>query len=237
MSGGGTVVLDVIGAGFGRTGTNSLQLALEQLGFGPCYHMLEVIRGADAQDRWEPALADGPTDWADVFRDYRSTVDWPGCAFWRELVTAFPAAKVVLTVRDPHSWYASAKRTIFADGDQLDDPELPAPEDLSPETLEFLQFMMGGLLPRVLSDGRGGRLDELDEEPAIAAFERHNQAVRDAVPADRLLEYRVGQGWQPLCDFLEVPVPAGDFPHANDSGSFRKTFAEALRQRPNLTRA
>jgi hypothetical protein len=140
----------------------------------------------------------------------------------------------VLTVRDPHSWYASARKTIFARPDEAGAPVLPDPSTLSADTLRFVDFMLNGLLPRALADGEGGRLDEVGEDRAVAAFEAHNRAVQAAVPADRLLVYRVGQGWEPLCAFLGVDVPAGEFPHANDSGSFQQTFTDAFNQRPNL---
>ncbi|MBC3840330.1 sulfotransferase family protein [Streptacidiphilus sp. 4-A2] len=229
-------MLKVIGAGFGRTGTNSLQIALEQLGLGPCYHMLEIIRHADHLPRWQRALDAAQPDWEDVFTGYRSSVDWPGCAFWRELVETFPEAKVVLTVRDPEEWYASVKRTIFASGGEDDAPALP-PGGLSPEAMEFAGFMGGRLLPRIMDDGRGGRLDEAGKEQAIEAFLRHNEEVRRVVPADRLLEYQVGEGWEPLCDFLGVPVPQGSFPHVNDSASFRDTFQSAFAARLGLVPA
>ncbi|GAB3896551.1 sulfotransferase family protein [Kibdelosporangium lantanae] len=221
-------MLEVIGAGFGRTGTNSLQLALERLGFGPCYHMLEVIRRQDSYERWDHALAADPVSWDRVLTGFKSTVDWPGCAFWRQLVDAFPTAKVVLTVRDPHDWYASAKRTIFASDEDGDGPNLP---ELDESTMRLMGLMMERLLPTMLSDGRGGRLDEMTEQDAVEAFARHNDEVQKAVPADRLLVYTVDQGWGPLCDFLGVPVPDEPFPHVNDSATFRRTFENAIAER------
>ncbi|WP_405738307.1 sulfotransferase family protein [Streptomyces sp. NBC_01525] len=227
-------MLNVIGVGFGRTGTNSLQLALEKLGFGPCYHMLEVIRHADHLPRWRHALSADKVEWDRVFDGYKSSVDWPGCAFWRELVETFPEAKVVLTVRDPESWYASVKKTIFATGEDTEGPTLP-PNGLSPEAMEFAGFMGNELLPRIMDDGQGGRLDQADEERAIETFLRHNEEVQRVVPADRLLVHRVTEGWGPLCEFLDVPVPAEAFPHVNDSGTFRRTFEGAFAERMGLS--
>src|SRR5262249_50088324 len=105
--------LSVIGAGFGRTGTLSLKLALERLGFGPCHHMIELIDNPEQLDRWSRAVEDGDADWDEVYRGYRATVDWPGVAFWRRLVAYYPAARVILTVRSPKSWYESAHESIY----------------------------------------------------------------------------------------------------------------------------
>src|SRR5215212_7838314 len=111
---GETMSLEVIGAGFGRTGTMSLKVALEQLGYGPCYHMVELFEHPDHVERWEAAVrGEEPVDWEEVFAGYRATVDWPGAAFYKELSERYPEAKVILTVRDPDRWYESARNTIF----------------------------------------------------------------------------------------------------------------------------
>ena len=104
--------LDVIGPGFGRTGTNSLKLALEHLGFGPCHHMFEVRDKPEQLPHWEAAANGEEMNWHAVFDGYRSQVDWPGARFWRELVRFYPDAKVVLTVRDPDEWFDSVQATI-----------------------------------------------------------------------------------------------------------------------------
>lgn len=208
-------MLQLIGAGFGRTGTASMKAALEHIGYGPTYHMLEIIAQPRRAAAWT-RVVDGETpDWAGLFDGYRSTVDWPGAAYWRELAAAFPEAKVLLTVRDPERWYDSVHHTIYqfarsAPGFDLTDDEMLA--DFKPT------------IDRMLWHGTfGGRFE--DKDHAIRVFEEHNAAVREAVPADRLLEYRAGDGWEPLCDFLGVDVPAEDFPHVNDTGSIRDLVA------------
>lgn len=216
-------MLKIIGAGFGRTGTLSLKTALETLGFGPCYHMVEVIENHERIDDWAVALEGNP-DWDRTFAGYQATVDWPGCTYWRELAEHYPEAKVLLSVRDPQKWYDSVNNTIYYVSQLAMDPE-----NMPPAMKERFHE-----LPR---DGRrqivneliwvntfGGRFE--DRDYAISVFEKHNQAVRDAIGADRLLEYQVGQGWQPLCDFLGVPVPAADFPRVNDGASFREAVLE-----------
>ncbi|MEV5708621.1 sulfotransferase family protein [Actinoallomurus sp. NPDC052274] len=205
-------MLEVIGAGFGRTGTLSLKLALERLGFGPCHHMTVLIDDPEQIDRWTRVLEDGDPDWDEVYRGYRATTDWPGVAFWRQLLEHYPEARVILTVRDPRSWYESARESIFrATAIHPADP-------LGARRRRFVQ--------RLVWEGDfGGRFE--DPEHAMAVFTEHNDAVRREVPADRLLEFRVKQGWGPLCDFLGVPVPDEAFPCTND----RQEFAERVAQR------
>ena len=106
--------MKVIGAGFGRTGTLSLKFALERLGFAPCYHMFEVVGRPERQQAWLDLAVGGERDWPGVFEGYQAAVDWPASAFWRELVDFYPAAKVVLTHRDPDRWYESVERTLYA---------------------------------------------------------------------------------------------------------------------------
>lgn len=198
------MTLKVIGAGLGRTGTLSLKLALEQLGFGPCYHMLEVLQDPEAPDRWSEA-ADGRPDWETIFRGYNATVDWPGASFWAELAQAYPAAKVILTVRDPDAWFRSTQATIFA-----------APP---PDGEAAFGRMFHKVIGRLFEDGLDDGLHDRDH--AIAVYERHNAQVRARVPADRLLVYEVAQGWEPLCAFLGVPVPPTPMPQVNSTEEFQ----------------
>lgn len=210
--------MKVIGVGFGRTGTTSLKIALERLGFGPCYHMTDIIERPELIDDWLPAAEGLPLDWDRVFAGYRSTVDWPGAAYWRELVEVYPDAKVILTVRDPQRWYDSAATTIFKPLLQLADDGL----GIRMATLASPWLAsLGRVLRAVLVDGTfDGRITDRDH--AIGVFEQHIEDVTAVLPADRLLVYEVAQGWGPLCDFLDVPVPDEPFPHANDAEAFRR---------------
>ena len=106
--------LKVIGAGFGRTGTKSLQLALEELGFGKCYHMEELFRNPEGVVHWESAYQEKETDWNALFQNYDSAVDFPTSMYYKELADHYPDSKVILTVRDPEKWYKSAYDTIFS---------------------------------------------------------------------------------------------------------------------------
>ncbi|MGW1062080.1 sulfotransferase family protein [Micromonospora rubida] len=213
--------LDVIGAGFLRTGTTSLKLALERLGYEPSYHMrvlnAEPARAAD----WLAAARDpGATDWDQIFDGFRSSVGSPGTAFWRQIVDANPEAKVVLTVRDPQSWYDSTASTI---------KHTPA----SPALVRLLTWgraKSGDSLleeaQQMLSEREGSQFT--DREEALAAFQRHVDAVRAYVPPERLLIFNVREGWGPLCAFLGRPEPTEPFPVENDRASFRRRQRKAM---------
>jgi sulfotransferase family protein len=198
--------MDVIGAGFGRTGTLSMKVALEMLGFGPCAHMIPLI-GDEERSTLFTRAAEGDEASLDKALDgCRSTVDWPGVFFWRELIAKYPDAKVVLTVRDPEKWYASAERTIWKATNLPTPPHMTAFREMCDAT------NWDGTFHRRFGD----------KDYAIKIFNEHNDEVRRTVPAGRLLEYEVGEGWEPLCAFLGVPVPEQDFPRLNDTASFQE---------------
>ncbi|MEO3768260.1 sulfotransferase family protein [Streptomyces sp. B5E4] len=201
-------MLEVIGAGVGRTGTLSLKTALERLGFGPCHHMLGLFEDVEQIPLWEAASRGEPVDWRQVYEKYGSTVDWPGARFWREIAGAFPEAKVVLTVRDPESWYASAASSIYATA------VAPPPADVGEGFVRLRDMSM-----EVIWDGVfDGRFTE--KEHALKVFAEHEAAIREEIDPDRLLVFRVSEGWEPLCEFLGVPVPDGPFPRSNERGRF-----------------
>jgi Sulfotransferase domain len=206
----------VIGAGFGRTGTMSLKAALEELGFGPCFHMIDLLQDPERVPLWQAAVDGEDVDWDEAFDGYESTVDWPGCTFWRQLTQRYPEAPVVLTVRDPDAWYESTRRTIFEVREaamkgelDVDAASLTAP----PEAMR----MIGGLIWEGTFDGRF-----LDRSYAIDAFNRHNEAVIASVPRRRLLVHEIQDGWEPLAMFLGAEIPDTEFPHLNDTDAFRR---------------
>jgi len=193
-------VLRVIGVGFARTGTTSLRAALCTLGLGPCYHMLDVMSDPRRVRQWLDLARGGAPDWDRVFDGYRSAVDWPVAAYWRALADAYPDAKLILTTRDPDSWYDSVRNTIFKP--RVDPPRGPArlaarlAEALSPDLRAFLA-MTSETVERPLFDDR---LD--DRAHMTAAFTRHIARVQSAFPPGRLLTFRAADGWPPLCEFL-----------------------------------
>lgn len=215
------MALDVIGAGFGRTGTLSLQAALEQVGFAPCYHFTEVIeRRPGRNDGHRRAWVDfakgrRAMDWRWLFRDYRATVDFPMCLYYAELLEAFPQARVVLTLRDPERWFESFD-TLAQGLHKLRFGRLFAPK------LRATTTIFDRLLRQALFGGR------IDRASCVAAFERHRDAVIRRVPAERLLVYEVREGWGPLCRFLDVLEPATPFPHLNEGEDLDERMTRAL---------
>ena len=203
------MALELIGAGLGRTGTLSLKAALERLGYAPCYHMIEILTAPERARHWLERTPSGSHDWDTIFQGYRATVDWPAAAFWRELVERHPAAKVLLSVRDADRWYDSVMNTIYPVMTQ-------GPPARAPETLHAFHRMVYAL---IVEQTFAGRL--ADRAHAKRVFEAHSQAVIDAIPAARLLVYRPGDGWEPLCRFLDVAVPDEPFPHLNDTAWYR----------------
>jgi hypothetical protein len=207
--------MKVIGAGVGRTGTLSVKAALERLGFGPCFHGRHVLDHPERLALWQTAAAGGAVDWPALLAGYASTMDWPGAAYWRELTTAFPEAKIILTVRDAETWYDSVYNTIYTMfGYGPTDERVATARRVVPGLDIFTDFHR-----TMIWDGFfGGRFG--DRAYAIAVYERHNAAVLREAPRDRLLTYSVGTGWGPLCAFLGVPVPDEPFPHLNDPARF-----------------
>jgi hypothetical protein len=209
--------IKVIGAGFGRTGTLSLKQALEMLGFDKCYHMMEVHLNPGHAQVWSD-LADGVVpDWDKLFAGYQASVDWPSCNFWREQMAAFPDAKVILTRRDPEKWYASVMNTIW--------PSSKANAQRAEPEAKLTSKMVFGLIWDGIFDGR---MD--DKAYVISQFEAHNQKVIDEVPAEKLLVYEPGQGWEPLCSFLNVPIPEVDYPRVNSTEDFRAQWDKIAEQ-------
>lgn len=208
------MALDIIGAGFGRTGTLSTKTALERLGLNRCYHMLEVGLNPDHAATWQHAADGEDVEWSTLFEGYRATLDWPACAFWAELVAVFPDAKVLLTVRDPEAWRASFRATI---GPVIEPPFPPGAEHIL------------GMAQQVIVDRSfGGTI--ADDDHLIDCFVRHNQQVIDSVDPSRLLVFDARDGWEPLCAFVGRPVPDEPFPNVNDRSFFQAMIAG--RERP-----
>lgn len=204
------MALAVIGAGFGRTGTMSLKHALEQLGFGPCYHMAEVFDHPEHIPVWQAATRGEPVDWEELLKDFGAIVDWPGCTFWPQILEANPDAKILLSHRDAASWHRSVCNTIYHPMTM----EIPA--GANPAFAGFQAMTQELILERTF----GGKI--LDADHAIAVYEEQNAWARRDAPADRLIEYEVGSGWQPLCEGLGVPVPEQDFPRTNTTEEYRE---------------
>jgi hypothetical protein len=218
------MALKIVGAGFGRTGTLSLKNALEKIGFGPCYHMMEVFPRPDHVAMWHRLAFHNAMDWDLVFRGFLATVDWPAARWWREIAGHFSDAKVLLSLRDPEAWYKSMSETIYQP------MKWPVPADV-PEGMRLQNEMVR---KAILADVFDNRFE--DKAHAIEVFNRHNQEVRDTIDAKRLLVFDVREGWAPLCRFLEVPVPSEPFPRLNDTASTQamiQMMRESIAKRRN----
>ncbi|WP_341720570.1 sulfotransferase [Micromonospora sp. FIMYZ51] len=214
--------MEVIGVGFGRTGTASLKQALDILGYGPTYHTREILKDPGRLAGWRRAVDGEPVDWNAIFDGYRSTVDWPAAAFWRELVDRYPEAKIILTVRDPVQWHRSCMRTIFMAYRQGRVSRtmvalMQIPLRLADRRLAAFNPIFDGVFRRHFGDG-----PIHDEKYAVEVFEKHVRDVIDTVPAEKLLVYRPAEGWPTLCKFLGVGVPIVAFPHDNDQQAFQQ---------------
>ena len=198
------MALAVIGPGFGRTGTMSAKAALERLGFGPCYHMIEVYEQGHI-DAWTRAIDGAPTDWTELLGGFRAVVDWPACTFWKQIWAANPDAKIVLTHRDPNAWFTSIEQTIFE--------ALRAPSDDEQLVRWRVQTR------KLIFEQTFG--NDLSRDHCTAVLRAHEAEVIASVPAERLLVFEVAEGWGPLCAFLDVDVPDEPFPRANSAAEFR----------------
>jgi len=205
------MTLQIIGSGFGRTGTMSTKLALEELGFDPCHHMVEVMQRPEQPAHWAAIAAGRPVDWPEVFAGFKSQVDWPGAAVWPQTMHAFPDARVIHTERPEEDWWHSFSTTIskfFVNAPAM---------DLPPHIHAIFGTMSGWFLKDTFAD-------HTDRDCAIAAYRANNRAVRETVPADRLLVFNVADGWAPLCDFLGAAVPDTPFPRSNPRDEFWAHF-------------
>jgi hypothetical protein len=201
--------LKVIGTGFGRTGTDSMRTALEILGFGPCHHMRVVIADDQMKRDWRALATDSPPDWDRLFGDCISCMDWPSARYWPQLVQDFPEARVILTHRSAESWWTSFAKTIL--------PLLM--DDAGPLAEPGADMIKAQVF--------GGRPD--DRTHAIATYKANVARVMAKVPANRLLVHELGDGWEPLCAHLGVPVPDQPYPSANTTTAFR---AEVFKDDP-----
>lgn len=206
------MTLKVIGTGLGRTGTQSLKFALEQLGFGPCYHMMEVFPRPHHVGEWAKAARGEAIDWDKLFEGFAATVDWPSTHFWRDLMRKYPDAKIIHSEREPELWWKSFSQTI-QEGIAGDAP---------PPMREWLDMVKLIITDQTFHG-------DMSKENVLKVYNAHNAEVKRTVPAAKRLDFDPKQGWPPLCKFLCVPVPATDFPNVNTTAEFRARM-EARRQ-------
>jgi len=210
----------VIGVGFGRTGTMSLKAALERLGAGPCFHMIDLIVGEDRDaliPKWAQ-VADGEADWHDVFDGFEATVDWPAAARWREICDAFPDAPVLLNVREFDGWYRSMQNTIRA-------AKVTPPEELQQDANRPPPNpLLWQVIDRLIWEGDfQGRFE--DEPWVREMYDARIAEIEATIPPDRLTVWELGvDGWEPLAAMLGVDAPDEPFPRLHDTAEFRSEF-------------
>lgn len=205
--------LKVVGAGLGRTATNSLKLGLERLLGAPCYHMFEVVQHEEHVPIWHDAALGKPVDWEKLFEGYAATVDFPSASFWKELSELYPESIIVLSTRDPEKWWKSASETIF--------PSIMRTQE---------DGLNRRLMVREILKNRF-TLDLTNKDACIAAFNAHNEEVRRLAPPERLVEWTASDGWGPLCKALNLPIPDEPFPQTNS----KEEFIERVRLKTTTT--
>lgn len=178
--------------------------------------MLELFGNPTQVEIWGEAARCEPIAWYVVFEGYCAQVDFPGGrVWWQQTIHAFPDAKVLHTERPEEEWWASFSKTVLK--------VWVNHERLTRNMPHHLQDIFLKLPPFYIDATFGGLTDK---EMALAAYRRNNRLVRELVPADHLLVFAPSDGWEPLCDFLIVPVPATPFPRSNWRGEFWDNFEE-----------
>jgi hypothetical protein len=206
------MTLQIIGAGFGRTGTSSLKLALEQLGFSKCHHMREVFPSRFQTEAWHARSRGGTANWEAVFDGYAAACDWPSSAYWEELYRHYPESKVVLTVRDEERWYQSTAETIYPISTSF-----PWWLRRLSSRARLLAEMIDATVWSGIFDGRFE-----DKDHALRVYRENSERVKEIVAPERLLVFEAREGWEPLCAFLGVPVPEGPYPHVNEAAPMKR---------------
>ncbi|KAL0084759.1 P-loop containing nucleoside triphosphate hydrolase protein [Phycomyces blakesleeanus] len=222
--------LKIIGAGYGRTGTNSLRLALETLGYRT--HHMSQLMGDSVQDPfvWQRAYdnpGSHPDEWESVYGKYDAAIDWPTVTVYEQLLKKYPDAKVILTVRSAESWYKSMCNTIFK---FFEDDTKQHPEHITNVITFQRSTMFDGYIKGDLSKIK-------NKEELCWIFDEHIKRVKALVPPENLLVLELGEGWSRLCEFLGCPVPEIPYPNTNSSGEsfdlYIKSVFDAL-EKQNL---
>ena len=207
--------MKVFGTGFGRTGTMSLKFALEKLRIGPCYHMREVVSRPSHIKLWYDISRGEHPNWNRLFSGFNSAVDFPVCLFYKQLINIFPEAKFILTLRDFDTWYISTANTIYKVPTILPDWFEKVVYPIRMFIVMQVNLIWVGLFKNNFSDRDSTKL----------VYYEHIESVKKIIPADKLLIYNVKEGWEPLCEFLDVDVPDIPFPKVNNTAEMLRNFA------------
>jgi len=212
--------MKVIGAGLPRSATTTQMFALESLGFGPCYHMRDLLADLEGGlPMWE-AVAEGKPDWEMIFGEARSAVDWPAARYYAELMEYYPHAKIILSERGGAEWARSMYQTVWGvyHGDSVLHHMCEARGVVDSLWRRYMDLM----IEMTWTDHGALAGDTSTEEALALAMHRWHAEVKATVPADRLLVWNPADGWEPMCEFLKVDVPADPLPRLNDTLAFRE---------------
>ncbi len=220
--------VQVIGAGFPRTGTTTLKKSLEILGYSKTYHMKELLVNPWYLKYWTSLRETGSTQWEELYDGYQASVDFPCYPWYKEHLLQYPNAKVILTVRDFESWYESVLKTVYTAG----------PQSAGEKVKMLLKMSVNARVRRVVKCIKffkscffGDQFQDRfsDKEYVRSVWEQHIADVKAHVSEEQLLIYNVRQGWEPLCEFLDLPIPKEDLPHLNKKENFRKMMPELMK--------
>jgi len=220
--------IKIIGAGFPRTGTNTLRESLEILGFSKTYHMKQLLVHPENLHYWTTLKATGTTNWEALYDGYEATVDFPCYPWYKQHMKQYPDAKVILSTRPFEKWYTSFYSTIWQSQNPPESEKIAMGERIasSPRLQSVMQVM--GFAKQTINEGHfQGKF--LDKEFMEKVFNDHHEEVKNYVPANKLLVYDVCEGWEPLCNFLNVTVPAESLPHTNKKEDFAEMVAELMK--------
>ena len=220
--------IKVIGAGFPRTGTMTLKKALETLGFYKTYHYKDLIANSKKLKFWQELEDNGLTNFEALFEGFEATVDFPGYPYYKILLEKYPNAKVILTKRDFDKWYESTHKTIWQSANKslfkrLNLLKRKILNKNLREIYKCIKFMRRVYLNNQFDNNFSSK------QHAKNVFFQHIEDVTNHVPKGQLLIYDVVEGWNPLCEFLELPIPTEEFPHLNKRENFHKMVKEMIK--------
>ena len=220
--------IKVIGAGFPRTGTTTLKRSLESLGYNKTYHMKELLVNPEKLHHWEELEKTRTTDWDKLYEEYEASVDYPGYPYYKEQMEKYPDAKVILTVRPFDKWYKSVESTVWKAGPQTLPEKLGMMWKMLTNPRIKKVVMVIKMFKRIFFGNQlQGRFE--DKEFAEKVWNDHIEEVKAHVPAEKLLIYDVRDGWEPLCKFLDKPVPPEPLPHLNKRENFKEMLPKLMK--------
>nr|6B50_A Chain A, Sulfotransferase oxamniquine resistance protein [Schistosoma mansoni] len=224
-----STTIQVISAGLPRTGTKSLKNALEIIYHKPCYHMFEIIFNKQSDIiKWQNLIHDSHMittppplttktiaiydKLKELLDGYIATTDLPTCGFYKDLMNIYPNAKVLLTIRDKYDWLHSLRKVVLPKSNDPWKLKIEEGDKVLGLNSDFYKLSEDSLKFAFQKDD----LNFDDDQVLLECYDEYNRLVQETVPSDRLLVLRLGDGWEPLCKFLNVEIPNGiDYPCVN----------------------